>query len=108
MFIQHIDHRIPKRERDEDPKEKHNESTIREQEGNDHGDKDQNKILLKSLNTDLKRLEIIKTFEEHQRRNKQHHRNPYQSENKKIIIDHAPSQRIDHKQKEIMTLETRK
>lgn len=108
MFIKHIDHRIPKRKRDENPKEKHDESTIRKQNRNDHSNEDQNKILLKSLNTDLKRLKIIKPFEEHQGRNKQHHRNPNESENGKEIVDHAPRQRIDHKQKEVMSLETSK
>jgi len=108
MLVKDVDHRIPKRKRDENSEEKHNESAVRKQNRNDHCDKDQDEILLKSPDADLKRLKIIKTFEKHQRRDEKHHRNPDQSENRKKIINHTPGQRIDHKQKEIMPLETRK
>ena len=108
MLVKDVDHRIPKWKRDENSKEKHNESTVRKQNGNDHCNENQDEILLKSPYAYLERLKIIKPLKEHQCRNKKHHRNPDQSKNRKKIIDHTPSQRIDHKQKEIVTLETRK
>lgn len=108
MLVKHIDHRIPKRKRQKYSEEKHNKSAVRKQNRNNRRNKHQNKMILKRLNTDFERLEIIKTFEENQCRNKQSHRDPKENKEGNEITDHAPCQRVDHKQKEIMPAKTRK
>lgn len=108
MFVKNVDHCIPKRKCDEYPKEKHNKTAVGKQNRNYHSNEKQNEIPLKCLNTDFERLKVIKTLEENQRRNKQSHRNPQQSEDGKEIIDQTPRKRICHKNEKITPLKSRK
>ena len=50
MFVENVNHRIPKRKSDENSKEKHNKTTVREQDRDNSRDEHQNKMILKSLN----------------------------------------------------------
>ena len=91
MFVENVNHRIPKRKSDENSKEKHNKTTVREQDRHNSRNEHQNKMILKSLNAYFEWLKIIKPFEENQRRDKQRHRNPKQNENRQKITDDTPS-----------------
>ena len=108
MFVKDINHRIPKRKSDENPKEKHNKTAVWKQNRNHHRNEKQNEISLKSLHAYFKRLEIIKAFEENQSRHKQSHRNPQKRKNRKKIIDQTPRQRIRHKNEKVTPLKSRK